>query len=65
MLHVFIQHTVQDKVTLLDQQIKIFHDLSRQKETRNNIYILPITKTITYALLTVNSENGTTFLKSL
>lgn len=33
MLHVFIQHTVQDMITLLDQQIKIFHKLSRQEKT--------------------------------
>jgi hypothetical protein len=64
MLHVFIQHIAQDKVMLLDQQIKIFHNMSRQKH-KNNIHILPITKTITYALLIVNSANGTTFLKSL
>jgi hypothetical protein len=28
MLRGFIQHTVQDKVMLLDQQIKIFHNMS-------------------------------------
>lgn len=38
MPHVFIQHTVQDQVTLLDWQIKIFHNMLRQEHT-NYIYI--------------------------